>query len=181
MGTFDNLYLNQIKKLQEENTRLKQVLREYDFDSYMATAEMEPFDPKNPRARRPSTGIIAADVLHDHFQDAYERGFIRPRGYENGLPLSPKHPIEMDELELVNHTDKLLRATDTEQHRDILNLVGHVIAQHPTWNLDLQNFGGVRNQRGVAFDHAPPSYSLERLRMLQGFGLVDSDGRWSEG
>jgi hypothetical protein len=164
MSSFtENLYLKKaIQQLQEENTRLKQVLREYEFDSEMATAEIEPFDPKNPRARRQSIGSRAADILHDHALEAYSRGFIHP----------PKHPNEMDEGELIRHTDKLLRVTPTEHHQALLGVVGHVIAQHPQWNLDLQNMGGVANQRGAAYEYLSPHNNLARLRMLQGFGLA---------
>ena len=36
MGTFDNLYLNQIKQLQEENNKLKQIIKEGHKDTVSA-------------------------------------------------------------------------------------------------------------------------------------------------
>ena len=156
MGTFDNLYLNRIKQLQEENQKLKNILLEYEAD-YMAKTELPPFDPKNPNKRLRSGGEIAANILHLMATELHATG---------KLPEPLPHPIELSPAQLEGYTVQMMSALPPERHKDLHGLVDELLLQHPQGNLALQNFGGVGNQTGEADPTKSGIYNHALMRDL---------------
>ena len=88
MGTYENFYLNKIKKLQEENTQLKNLLFEME-QATQAPPVNTPNNPENP-ANPNTPNNLSPKPIH---RPTYFRPQLKP-GFEGLVPL----PQEVDPL-----------------------------------------------------------------------------------
>jgi hypothetical protein len=156
MSFTENIYLQkQLKLLQEENKKLRNILREYEFD-FMDKKEIAPFDPENPE-RSPSTGEDSADILHALATDLYNTGLLKDQ-----LP----HPRDLSPVLLDQYLKELKSAVPATLHGTLEMFASHVLASDPRANLDLHNYGGVANTQGSASPRLSPLFNHRMMRMM---------------
>jgi hypothetical protein len=97
MGTFDNLYLNQIKKLQEENNRLKSLLNENEFNIHAWNAG-EAWTEDEERS------------LRDRIDRDYRRAY-------NRVEAAWEHVVTNPDEEDAHRADQARELTDKEMHQ----------------------------------------------------------------